>query len=91
MGAIWRTYKNETDTIQHFIDANGAPVTAEIGETVTYLVEREIPYSENGGSEMSTLPIGMSTPPIGMQRIYNLYRNPKTGKVEIEFTDSPRE
>jgi len=84
MGAIWRTYKNETDTIQHFIDANGAPVTAEIGETVTYLVEREIPYSENGGSEISI-------PPIGMQRIYNLYRNPETGKVEIEFTDSPRE
>ena len=76
-----RTYTNETDMIQALIDANGDPVTINIGETKEYLAEREEIIDEG---------IEMSVPPIGMQRIYNLYRNPETGKVEIEFTDSPR-
>lgn len=78
-----QTYTNNTDTIQSFIDAHGNPVTVGIGKTIEYLAEREEVDPDINGA--------LSSPPIGMQRIINLYRNPETGKVEIEFTDSPRE
>ena len=78
---MFRTYKNDTDITQSFIDANGDPVTVEIGETVTYLVKREVSHEQGVVSE----------PPIGMQGITNLYRNPETEKMEIDFIDSPEE
>lgn len=36
-----RTYKNETDIIQSFIDINGRPVSAGLGETIIYEVSKE--------------------------------------------------
>lgn len=75
---MWRTYTNDTDSIRSFIDADGDPVTIKIGETKTYLAKRES-ISENGV---------VSTPPAGMQEVKNIYRNPDTGRMEIEFTDA---
>ena len=40
--------KNETDTIQHFLDANGNPKKANVGETITYLGQGSRPQSIDG-------------------------------------------
>jgi len=32
-----------------------------------------------------------SIPPGGMQKVVNIYRNPETGRMEIEFNDVPIE
>lgn len=40
---MWRTYTNNTDTIKSFIDVDGEPVTAGLGETIRYEVSRIIP------------------------------------------------
>lgn len=80
---MWRTYTNNTNIIRSFFDAHGNPITVGVSETVEYLAKIEVPIVPTNGK-------GISTPPIGMQGIYNLYRNPETEKVEMEFTDSPR-
>jgi len=79
---MWRTYTNDTDTIQSFIDANGDPVTVEVGETKTFLVRRE-----NISDEKQVV----SSPPAGMQKVKNIYRNPETERMEIEFIDALEE
>ena len=80
---MWRIYTNNTNIIRSFIDVWGNPITAGIGETIEYLAEIEVPIIPTNGD-------GISAPPIGMQKIENLYRNPETEKVEVEFHDSPR-
>jgi len=73
---VWKTYTNDTDTIQSFIDANGDPVTIEIGETKTFLVER--------GTSSDVV---MSVPPIGEYPVKNLYVDAKTKRVVVNYDD----
>jgi len=40
---MWQTYTNNTNTIQSFIDVDGKPVTAGLGETIRYEASRIIP------------------------------------------------
>ena len=43
-----QTYENETDTIQHFIDVNGAPREAGLEKTISYLDRNSTPSSIDG-------------------------------------------
>lgn len=40
--------KNETDTIQHFLDADGNPQMADLGETINFLGQGSKPISIDG-------------------------------------------
>lgn len=43
-----QTYKNNTGKIQHFLDADGNPQKAEIGETISYLAQNSKPQNVDG-------------------------------------------
>ena len=40
--------KNNTNTIQHFLDANGNPQKVDLGETITFLGQGSKPISIDG-------------------------------------------
>jgi len=76
-----KLYKNETDILETVYDYLMRPHRVLPGESVEL--------------DMGEAPEGVvgikSNPPVGMQGIKNVYRNPETERMEIDFIDAPRE
>ena len=78
---IYRTFINNSDIPWTVYDQHQDPHTLEPGESKTLIVNFIFEDTDKV----------MSKPPVGMQGISNLYRNPETGRMEIEFQDLPQE
>lgn len=74
-----KRYTNETEILQVVYDYLMRPHHVLPGESVE--LEMEEPSSDALRSE----------PPDGMQEITNLYRNPETERLEVEFANGLKE
>ncbi|TET68093.1 MAG: hypothetical protein E3J56_11815 [Candidatus Aminicenantes bacterium] len=73
-------YNNETNILQVVYDYRMVPHRVLPGESVELEIEPEI---KEAGLK--------SDPPDGMQGITNVYRNPETERLEVEFADGEEE
>jgi len=73
-----KLYTNETKILQVVYDCRMRPHRVLPGESVELEIE---PSSDALRSD----------PPVGMQRIKNLYRNPETERLEVEFANGFKE
>jgi len=75
---VYRVFVNSLEIPWTVYDYNQDPHTLEPGETKRLAVN----FTDDAVSGI------VSNPPIGMQKIINCYRNPSTGRMEIEFLDA---